>query len=122
MILLNKKCAIYNRYSIENEKYMNMHREELIDYCKNILKIQDCEVFEDVGSVLKERLAFQKMLEKMKQGEFTDLLVYHPNRIYRAEYNKDKFDNIIKEISSYNVELHSIIQPKLQNTEELEEI
>ena len=119
---MNKKCAIYNRYSIENEKYMNMHREELIDYCKNILKIQDCEVFEDVGSVLKERLAFQKMLEKMKQGEFTDLLVYHPNRIYRAEYNRDKFDNIIKEISSCNVELHSIVQPKLQNTEELEEI
>lgn len=117
---MNKRCAIYNRYSIDNEIMINMRRDELANYCENVLKIYDYEIFEDIGSVLKERLAFQKMLEKMKRGEFTDLLVYHPNRIYRAEYNKDKYNNIIKEISSYNIEIHSMIQQELKEEEEFE--
>ena len=47
------------------------------------------------------------MINRIHKEEFTDLLVYHPNRIYRAEYNKEKFDNIINDIDKYVI-LHSV--------------
>ena len=51
-------------------------------------------MFEEIGSVDGKRKEFEDMIDRIHKGEFTDLLVYHPNRIYRAEYNKEKFDNI----------------------------
>lgn len=67
----------------------------LINYCKEKLHIDKFVVFEEIGSVLKERKEFDDMIKRIHQKEFTDLLVYHSNRIYRAEYNQEKFDNIV---------------------------
>ena len=119
---MNRKCAIYNRYNTEeNLGIIVQKRKQLINYCENTLKIKDYAIFEDDGTGLKNRKSFQKMLEEMKQGKFTDLLVYHPNKIYRAEYNREKFNSIVNEITSCNVKLHSIKQPKMQ-IEEFEEM
>ena len=64
-------------------------------------------MFEEVGSVERKRKEFENMINRIHKEEFTDLLVYHPNRIYRAEYNKEKFDNIINDIDKYVI-LHSV--------------
>lgn len=111
---MKKKCAIYNRYSVNNDKMITENRNKLIKYCKEKLQIDDFVLFEEIGSVNGERKEFNNMIEQIHKGMFTDLLVIHPNRIYRAEYNKEKFDQIINDIVSNNVELHSIMNRERQ--------
>ena len=48
---MERKCAIYNRISVENKTQLEKMRNTLIEYCKNILDIKDYVLFEDVGSV-----------------------------------------------------------------------
>ncbi len=104
---MERKCAIYNRISVENKTQLEKMRNTLIEYCQNILGINDYVLFEEVGSVERKRKEFENMINRIHKEEFTDLLVYHPNRIYRAEYNKEKFDNIINDIDKYVI-LHSV--------------
>jgi len=104
---MERKCAIYNRISVENKTQLEKMKNTLIEYCQNILDINDYVLFEDVGSVEGKRKKIEDMIDRIHKEEFTDLLVYHPNRIYRAEYNKEKFDNIINDIDKY-VTLHSV--------------
>ena len=106
---MERKCAIYNRISVENKTQLEKMRNTLIEYCKNILDIKDYVLFEDVGSVEGKRKEFEDMIDRIHKEEFTDLLVYHPNRIYRAEYNKEKFDNIINDIDKY-VDIYNPVQ------------
>lgn len=105
---MERVCAIYNSHSTSAKELIRM-REELIKYCKKELKIEKFVLFEDIGSVLKEREDFNDMIDRIHKKEFTDLLVYHPDRIYKATYDKEKFDKIIIDIASYNVDLHSIM-------------
>lgn len=118
---MKKKCAIYCRYSINDTERIKQQKTKLINYCENVLKIHDYEIFVDICSSLKDRASFQKMMKKMKQGVFTDLLVYHTNRIYRPQYNKEKYDSLMKEILSYNVKINSM-RESLIPIEESEEI
>lgn len=106
---MKNKCAIYNRYSINDEKKIIKHRQELINYCKQILKIDDFVLFEDIGSLTEERADFNEMMSRLNNGEFTDLLTYSFNRIYRIEYDRKIFNNIICDIASKNVNIHSIL-------------
>ena len=106
---MERKCAIYNRISVENKTQLEKMRNTLIEYCQNILDINDYVLFEDVGSVEGKRKKFEDMIDRIHKEEFTDLLVYHPNRIYRAEYNKEKFDNIINDIDKY-VDIYNPVQ------------
>ena len=106
---MERKCAIYNFYSINDKERLESNREELIKYCVEQLKIKDYEVFEDVGSMLNERKDFNRMIEQIHNKNFTDLLVKHPNRIFRAEYDKKKFDDIVTDIDKPGVLMHSII-------------
>ena len=105
---MDRKCAIYNRISVENKTQLEKIRNILIEYCQKALGIKDYILFEEIGSVDGKRKEFEDMIDRIHKGEFTDLLVYHPNRIYRAEYNKEKFDNIINDIDKYAV-LHSVV-------------
>ena len=105
---MDRKCAIYNRISVENKTQLEKIRNILIEYCQKALGIKDYILFEEIGSVDGKRKEFEDMIHRIHKGEFTDLLVYHPNRIYRAEYNKEKFDNIINDIDKYAV-LHSVV-------------
>lgn len=62
-----------------------MQREDLIAYSKLVLGIDDYEVFEDAGYSGKNtaRPAFQKMIARIRNREFTHLLVWKIDRISR---------------------------------------
>lgn len=112
---MDRVCAIYNRISLGTESQLEEKRKELIEYCQNKLNIKKYVLFEEIASVEGERKEFKKMIDGIHNKEFTDLLVYHPNRIYRAEYNKKKFDDIIMDIVKYNVALHSIEEKNIND-------
>ena len=62
-----------------------LQREELINYSKFILNSNDYVVFEDAGYSGKntDRPAFQDMINRIRMGEFTHLLVWKIDRISR---------------------------------------
>ena len=91
-----RKCAIYNRYSVEASERLAETRGKLIAYCQENLGISDYELFEEIGSVLKKREVFEDMLDRINQGEFTDLLVCQLDRLYKPAYDLDKFVEIIE--------------------------
>lgn len=103
-----RKCAIYNRISIGDQNQLEEDRKELISYCKENLRIDDFVIFEEISSVLSDREEYNNMIEKINNHEFTDLLVAHPDRLFKASYNQEKFDEIVNNISKCNVTLHSI--------------
>lgn len=118
---MERKCAIYNRLSYDNSDELMKMREELIEYCKNYMLIKDYVVFEEIASVENERKEFNQMIERIHNSEFTDLLVYHPDRIYKATYNNEKFDEIISDMAQYNIQFHSIDKKEQNiNKEEFE--
>ena len=51
---------------------------------------------EEIGSVLEKREVFEDMLDRINQGEFTDLLVCQLDRLYKPTYDFDKFVEIIE--------------------------
>lgn len=93
-----RKCAIYNRYSIEDNKRMAETRERLIAYCADTLGITDFLLFEEVGSVIEKREVFDDMMEHIEKGEFTDLLVNHIDRIFKPAYDSARFIELIERI------------------------
>ena len=105
-----RKCAIYNRHSVQNHEKMNEMREEMIEYCKS-LGITDCVLFEEIGSVLDKREQFDKMMTRIQRGEFTDLIVFHPDRLYKATYDPNKFAEIMAMLEG-KVTIHSVKKKK----------
>lgn len=84
----NGKAALYTRvstnYQIDKDSLPHQ-REELINYAHYVLRIDDYEVFEDAGFSGKntDRPAFQEMMRRIRQGEFTHLVVDKIDRISR---------------------------------------
>lgn len=105
---IGKKCAIYNRLSISDDKQLILKRKELIDYCTNVLKIDNYVIFEEVSSIEDERPEFNNMLKRIEESEFTDILVFDKNRIYRRNYNSEIYDKIFNKIVNSNVNINSI--------------
>ena len=82
------KVAIYIRVSTAHQAdrdSLPMQRKDLIAYSELILGISDYEVFEDAGYSGKntDRPAYQSMMTRIKQQEFTHLLVWKIDRISR---------------------------------------
>lgn len=82
------KAALYIRVSTHwqvDKDSLPVQRKELINYCQYALGINEYEVFEDAGYSGKntERPAYKKMLEKIRAGEFSHLLVWKLDRISR---------------------------------------
>lgn len=92
----SRKCAIYNRYSVEAPERLAEMWDKLIGYCQENLDVSDYELFEERGSVLDKREVFEDMLDRINQGEFTDLLVCQLDRLYKPAYDFDKFVEIIE--------------------------
>ena len=92
----SRKCAIYNRYSVEAPERLAEMRDKLIGYCQENLDVSDYELFEERGSVLDKREVFEDMLDRINQGEFTDLLVCQLDRLYKPAYDFDRFVEIIE--------------------------
>lgn len=86
----NKKnrVAIYIRVSTQmqvDKDSLPMQRKDLIAYSELILNTDDYEVFEDAGYSGKntDRPKFQEMMQQLRSGAFTHLLVWKIDRISR---------------------------------------
>ena len=83
-----KKSAIYVRVSTYHQidkDSLPLQKKDMINYSKLVLGIDDYEIFEDAGFSAKntDRPAFQQMIKRVKQGEFSHLLVWKIDRISR---------------------------------------
>lgn len=83
-----KKVAIYIRvstmYQVDKDS-LPMQRKDLIAYAELILGINEYEIFEDAGYSGKntDRPAFQDMMYRIRNGEFSHVLVWKIDRISR---------------------------------------
>ena len=87
--LLNTiKVAIYIRVSTHwqvDKESLPVQRQDLISYCKLILNTDNYVIFEDPGYSAKntDRPDFQRMMARVRTGEFTHILVWKIDRISR---------------------------------------
>ncbi len=82
------KAAIYIRVSTEyqvDKDSLQVQRRELIAYCEMVLGIKDYVVFEDPGYSAKntDRPDYQRMVDRLRTGEFSHLVVWKLDRISR---------------------------------------
>lgn len=86
--LSRKKAAGYIRvstvYQIDKDS-LPMQRDDLSNYIKYALGIDEYEIFEDAGYSAKntDRPAFQRMMSRIRSGEFSHLVVWKIDRISR---------------------------------------
>ena len=98
------KVAIYIRvsthYQVDKDS-LPLQRNDLINYCEFILNTKEYEVFEDAGYSGKntERPAYQNMMQRIRKGEFSHVLVWKIDRISR---NLLDFCDMYEEIKKYN--------------------
>ncbi len=99
------KAALYIRvsttYQIDKDS-LPFQRQELINYAKYALGIDDVEIFEDAGYSGKntERPAYQDMMSRIRKKEFTHLMVWKIDRISR---NLLDFSAMYEELKKYDV-------------------
>jgi len=103
--LEHKKVAIYIRVSTHwqiDKDSLQVQRRELIAYAEMVLNITDYEVFEDPGYSAKntDRPSYQSMMERLRTGEFSHILVWKIDRISR---NLLDFSQMYKELKSLGV-------------------
>ena len=85
-----KIVALYVRvstgYQVDKDS-LPFQKKELKSYCKHVLHIDESriEVFEDAGKSAKntDRPAFQRMINKVKAGQVSHVIVYKLDRISR---------------------------------------
>ena len=82
------KVAIYIRVSTQyqvDRASLPVQREELINYARLLLNINDYVVFEDAGYSAKntDRPDYQRMMARVRTGEFSHILVWKIDRISR---------------------------------------
>lgn len=83
-----KKAAIYIRVSTHwqiDKDSLKVQRRELIAYAEMVLGITDYAIFEDPGYSAKntDRPDYQAMMDRIRTGEFTHLIVWKIDRISR---------------------------------------
>lgn len=100
-----KKSALYVRVSTTHQidkDSLPLQRSDLTNYTKFVLGIEDFEIFEDAGysGGTTDRPAYQDMMNRIKKGEFTHLIVWKIDRISR---NLRDFSDMYDELKKYNV-------------------
>lgn len=103
--ILLKKAALYVRVSTLHQidkDSLPFQRQELLNYAKYALNIEDVEIFEDAGYSAKntDRPKYQQMMKRIRNGEFTHLLVWKIDRISR---NLKDFSEMYEELKDYKV-------------------
>lgn len=83
-----RKAAIYIRVSTHwqvDRDSLKVQERELISYCQMVLGINDYVVFTDPGYSAKntDRPDYQAMMDRIRTGEFSHLLVWKIDRISR---------------------------------------
>ena len=101
----HQKTAIYIRVSTQwqiDKDSLQVQRRELTAYSDMVLNIPEYEVFEDPGYSAKntDRPSYQRMMMRLRSGEFTHLLVWKIDRISR---NLIDFANMYKELKELGV-------------------
>lgn len=99
------KVAIYTRVSTQFQidgDSLEIQRQELINFSKYHLNCDDYVVFEDGGysGGNTMRPKYQEMLLRMREGEFTHLLVWKIDRISR---NILDFSDLYNELNTLNI-------------------
>lgn len=101
--LSDLKSALYIRvsthYQIDKDS-LPVQREDLINYSRYALGIDNFEVFEDAGYSAKntDRPAFQQMMARLRSGEFSHLVVWKIDRISRNLLDFAEMYNEIKKL------------------------
>ena len=104
-IVSELKVAIYIRVSTKwqvDKDSLPLQREELPKYAELVLGIKNYEVFEDAGYSAKntDRPAYQRMMARVRSGEFSHILVWKIDRISR---NLLDFASMYQELKDYGV-------------------
>lgn len=99
------KAALYVRVSTMHQidkDSLPFQKQELSDYSKYVLKINDFVIFEDAGFSGKntERPKYQEMMSRVRAGEFSHLIVWKIDRISR---NLLDFTAMFEELKKLNV-------------------
>lgn len=99
------KAALYVRVSTLHQvdkDSLPLQRKDLRNYAEHVLGISDCVIFEDAGYSAKntDRPNFQNMMSRIRNGEFTHLLVWKIDRISR---NLSDFTDMWNEIEACEV-------------------
>lgn len=99
------KAALYIRVSTQHQvdkDSLPFQRQELINYAKYALDIEDYEIFEDAGYSGKNtiRPKYQEMMNRIRVGEFTHIVVWKIDRISR---NLKDFTEMYEELKEYEV-------------------
>lgn len=103
--LKKQKVAIYIRVSTQyqvDKDSLQVQRRELTAYSEMILGINDYVVFEDPGYSAKntDRPDYQRMMSRLRTGEFSHLLVWKIDRISRNLLN---FSQMYQELKSLGI-------------------
>ncbi|EPS56390.1 TPA: recombinase family protein [Clostridium botulinum] len=101
---MSNKVAIYVRVSTHHQidkDSLPLQRQDLLNYTKYMLNIDEYEIFEDAGYSAKntDRPNFQNMMSKIRKNEFSHLLVWKIDRISR---NLIDFCDMYEELKKYN--------------------
>lgn len=101
----NQKVAIYTRVSTHHQidkESLDFQKEKLTNYSEVILGIDDYEVFSDAGYSGKNtrRPDYQKMMNRIENGDFSHLLVWKIDRISR---NLLDFTEMYEDLKEYDV-------------------
>lgn len=104
-MLTLKKAALYIRVSTNHQidkDSLPFQRQELINYSKYVLGIEDYEIFEDAGYSGKNtiRPAYQDMMSRIRLSEFSHIIVWKIDRISR---NLLDFSDMYQELKDYGV-------------------
>lgn len=104
-----RKAALYVRVSTKHQvdkDSLPMQRKKLKEYCK-MYDIGEYQIFEDDGYSAKntDRPNFQKMMDCIRKGDYTHLIVWKVDRVSR---NLLDFAAMYKELKEYKVTFISL--------------
>lgn len=97
------KVAIYNRIpTYYEEEKLSLERRKLIDYCRQRLNIDSFEVFDEIGIFDREvdRPAYQEMMRRIRQKEFSHLIVSQLESIF---HDYDDLKKLLREFEDCGV-------------------
>lgn len=99
------KAAIYIRVSTQyqiDKDSLQVQKRDLVAYAQMVLGIDDYVIFEDPGYSAKntDRPDYQRMMSRLRSGEFSHLLVWKIDRISR---NLLDFSSMYKELKDLGI-------------------
>ena len=102
---MSSKAALYVRVSTSHQidkDSLPFQKQELTNYSKYALGIDDYEIFEDAGYSAKntDRPKYQEMMARIRNKEFSHLLVWKLDRISR---NLKDFTEMYEELNECNI-------------------